>query len=113
MGLKILNHLRTGAEHFVGRTGRLHAAGKPSLLRLLRTLEGMGYVSRDASRNYRIEVETSLTGVRESLRVLRKVAAGFCQEIQSRCGETFPLLPVRGSHPRGGCAGESAAHSHG
>jgi DNA-binding IclR family transcriptional regulator len=101
MGLKILNYLRTEGRAFsLGELAAYTRLGKPSLLRLLRTLEGMGYVSRDASRNYRIEVETSLTGVRESLRALRKVAASFSQEIQSRCGETVSLAFLFEDHIR-------------
>ena len=71
LGLKILNYLRTEGRAFtLGELAAYTRLGKPSLLRLLRTLEGMGYISRDADRSYRIEVESSVTGVRESLRVL-------------------------------------------
>ena len=91
-GLKILNHLRTEGRAFaLGELAAYTRLGKPSLLRLLRTLEGMGYVSRDANRNYRIEVEASVTGVRESLRLLRKAWGRFSAEIQSHCGETVSL----------------------
>ena len=101
LGLKILNHLRAEGRAFsLGELAAYTRLGKPSLLRLLRTLEGMGYVSRDASRNYRIEVETSVTGVREGLRLLRKVSSPFAQEIQSRCGETVSVAYLFEDHIR-------------
>lgn len=101
LGLKILNHLRDEGRAFsLGELATYTRLGKPSLLRLLRTLEGTGYVSRDANRNYRIEVETSIMGVRESLRLLRKVSSPFCQEIQSRCGETVSMAYLFEDHVR-------------
>ena len=101
LGLRILNHLRTEGRAFsLGELAAYTGLGKPSLLRLLRTLEGMGYVSRDADRNYRIEVETSISGVRESLRALRRVAGRFCQEIQNRCGETVSVAYLFDDHIR-------------
>jgi len=60
----------------------------------------MGYVSRDGNRSYRIEVETSVSGVRESLRLLRKVWGRFSQEIQNRCGETVSLAFLFEDHIR-------------
>jgi IclR family acetate operon transcriptional repressor len=101
LGLKILNHLRTEGRAFSLRELTAYTQlGKPSLLRLLRTLEGMGYVSRDANRNYRLEVETSVMGGRESLRILRRVSGRFSQEIQSRCGETVSLAYLFDDHVR-------------
>jgi DNA-binding IclR family transcriptional regulator len=101
LGLKILRHLRGEGRAFsLGELAAYTRLGKPSLLRLLRTLEGMGYVSRDANRNYRVEVETSISGVRDSLRLLRKVAGRFCQEIQSRCGETVSTAYLFEDHIR-------------
>ena len=101
LGLKILNYLCTEGQAFsLGELAAYTRLGKPSLLRLLRTLEGLGYVSRDANRNYRIEVETSVTGVRESLRLLRKSWGRFSQEIQSHCGETVSLAYLFEDHIR-------------
>jgi IclR family acetate operon transcriptional repressor len=101
LGLKILNHLRSeGQASSLGELAAYTRLGKPSLLRLLRTLEGMGYISRDVNRNYRIEVETSVTGVRETLRVLRKVWGHFSVEIQSHCGETVSLAYLFDDHIR-------------
>jgi len=101
LGLKILNHLRKEGRAFSLRElAGYTRLGKPSLLRLLRTLEGMGYVSRDANRNYRLEVESSVTGVPESLRLLRKASARFIQEIQSHCGETVSLAFLFEDHVR-------------
>jgi len=101
LGLKILNHLRSEGQAFsLGELAAYTRLGKPSLLRLLRTLEGLGYISRDANRNYRIEVETSVTGVHETLRVLRKIWAPFSTEIQSRCGETVSLAYLFDDHIR-------------
>ncbi len=101
MGLKILNYLRSEGQAFsLGELAAYTRLGKPSLLRLLRTLEGLGYISRDANRNYRIEVETSVTGVRESLRVLRQVWGAFSAEIQSHCGETVSLAYLFDDHIR-------------
>jgi IclR family acetate operon transcriptional repressor len=101
LGLKILNYLRSEGQAFsLGELAAYTHLGKPSLLRLLRTLEGLGYISRDANRNYRIEVETSVTGVRESLRLLRKIWGGFSTDIQSRCGETVSLAYLFDDHIR-------------
>jgi hypothetical protein len=92
LGLKILNYLRTEGRAFsLGELVAYTRLGKPSLLRLLRTLEGLGYVSRDANRNYCSEVEASVTGVRESLRLLRKAWGGFSGELQSRFRSKLPL----------------------
>ena len=101
LGLKILNYLRTEGRAFsLGELVAYTRLGKPSLLRLLRTLEGLGYVSRDANRNYCSEVEASVTGVRESLRLLRKAWGGFSGELQSRCGETVSLAYLFEDHIR-------------
>jgi IclR family acetate operon transcriptional repressor len=101
LGLKILNYLRAEGRPFsLGELAAYTQLGKPSLLRLLRTLEGMGYVSRDANRNYRIEVESSVTGARESLRLLRKAWVRFSQEIKSHCGETVSLAFLFEDHIR-------------
>lgn len=101
LGLKILNYLRSEGQAFsLGELAAYTRLGKPSLLRLLRTLEGMGYISRDANRNYRIEVETSAAGVRESLRVLRQVWGRFAGEIQSQSGETVSLAYLFDDHIR-------------
>jgi DNA-binding IclR family transcriptional regulator len=101
LGLKILNHLRSEGQSFsLGELAAYTHLGKPSLLRLLRTLEGLGYISRDANHNYRIELETSAAGVRESLRVLRQVWGRFAAEIQSHSGETVSLAYLFDDHIR-------------
>lgn len=101
LGLRILRHLRTEGRAFsLAELAAYTQLGKPSLLRLMRTLEGLGYVSRDANRDYRIEVETSMSGVRDSLRLLRKLSSRFCQEIQSRCGETVSTAYLFEDHIR-------------
>jgi IclR family acetate operon transcriptional repressor len=101
LGLKILTYLRNEGRAFtLGELAAYTRLGKPSLLRLLRTLEGMGYVSRDADRSYRIEVESSVTGTSESLRVLRHAWGRFSQEIQSHCGETVSLAYLFEDHIR-------------
>jgi IclR family acetate operon transcriptional repressor len=101
IGLKILHRLRSEGQAFsLGELAAYTRLGKPSLLRLLRTLEGMGYVSRDAHRNFRIEIEASVTGVRESLRLLRKVWGPFSADIQGRCGETVSLAHLFDDHIR-------------
>ena len=111
LGLKILNYLRHEGRAFtLGELAAYTRLGKPSLLRLLRTLEGLGYVSRDANRNYRIEVESSLTGVRESLRLLRKAWGRYSAEIQSHCGETVSLAFLFEDHIRVVDALESPQH---
>jgi IclR family acetate operon transcriptional repressor len=111
LGLKILNYLRAEGRAFsLGELARYTQLGKPSLLRLLRTLQGLGYVSRDANRNYRIEVESSVAGVRESLRLLRKVWGRFSSEIQSHCGETVSLAYLFDDHIRVVDALESPQH---
>jgi IclR family acetate operon transcriptional repressor len=101
LGLKILNFLRTEARAVtLTELASYTRLGKPSLLRLLRTLEGIGYISRDGNRCYRIEVETSVSGVRETLHVLRKAAGRFTQELQSHCGETVSLAYLFEDHIR-------------
>lgn len=101
MGLKILNYLRTEGRAFsLNELAGYTRLGKPSLLRLLRTLEGMGYISRDAHRNYRIEVEAALTGTREIIRLLRKAWGPVSSKIQSQCGETISLAYLFEDHIR-------------
>ncbi len=41
--------------------------GKPSALRLLRTLEALGYVSRDDRKNYQLEIGAFVAGTQENL----------------------------------------------
>lgn len=101
LGLKILNYLRTeGRSISLGELATYASLGKPSALRLLRTLEDLSYVVRDSGKTYRIEVETSVTGVREKLIVLRRVAGRFCQDLQSKCGETVSLAYLFDDHIR-------------
>ncbi len=84
----------------LGELATYASLGKPAALRLLRTLEDLGYIVRDGGKTYRIEVETSVTGVREKLIVLRRVAGRFCQELQSQCGETVSLAYLFDDHIR-------------
>lgn len=101
LGLRILNYLRIeGQAYTLGELAAYTQLGKPSLLRLLRTLEGLGYISRDAGSHYRIEVESSATGVHETLRILRKTWGRHSQEIQSHCGETVSLAYLFHDHIR-------------
>ncbi len=74
--------------------------GRPSALRLLRTLENLGYVSRDVGKGYRLEVGGSVAGMQGDLSALRRLANHFCRELQSKCGETVTLARLLDDHIR-------------
>lgn len=74
--------------------------GKPSALRLLRTLETLGYVSRDESKNYQLEVGAFVAGTQENLSMLRRVAGRFCRDLRSKSGETATLACLFGDYVR-------------
>jgi IclR family acetate operon transcriptional repressor len=66
--------------------------GKASALRLLRTLESSGYVTRDpATELYVLEAEWPDSGRREMLRHLREIALPHMKELNSQYGETVAL----------------------
>lgn len=74
--------------------------GKPAALRLLRTLEQLGYLSRDGGKYYRLEAGASMTGMQGSLHIIRRIAGGFCRELQSKCSETVTLAYLFDDHIR-------------
>lgn len=75
--------------------------GKASALRLLRTLESSGYVSREASSElYVLETEWPDSGRREMLRRLREVALPPMRELNSHYGETVALAFLFGDQIR-------------
>jgi DNA-binding IclR family transcriptional regulator len=66
--------------------------GKASALRLLRTLESAGYISRDPATDlYILEAEWPDSGRREQLRRLRDIALPHMRELNSHYGETVAL----------------------
>lgn len=66
--------------------------GKASALRLLRTLESAGYISRDpATDMYVLEAEWPDSGRREQLRKLRDTALPHMRELNTNFGETVAL----------------------
>jgi len=101
LGLKILDQLRVeGRGYSLTQIAAFTHLGKASLLRLLRTLEGLGYIAREVNGNYRLEVECLVIGVQEQLRALRRVARRFCQALQDRCGETVSMAYLFDDHIR-------------
>jgi IclR family acetate operon transcriptional repressor len=66
--------------------------GKASALRLLRTLESAGYISRDPATDlYILEAEWPDSGRREQLRRLRDIALPHMRELNAHYGETVAL----------------------
>jgi DNA-binding IclR family transcriptional regulator len=101
LGLKILSYLRTERRSMsLSELAAVVNLGKPSALRLLRTLETLGYVSRDESKNYQLEAGTFVAGTQENLSVLRRLASLFCGDLRSKCGETTTLACLFGDYIR-------------
>lgn len=65
--------------------------GKPAVLRLLHTLEHLGYVSRDADKRYRIGVAWPEPQRQDGVELLHKAAAPFCEQLHREYGETVSL----------------------
>lgn len=92
LGLNILDYLRKQRRPVsLSEVASFLRLGKPSTLRLLRTLENLGYVSRDSGKNYQLTAGALVTGMQEELGMLREIAAGFCHDLRSKCGETTTL----------------------
>lgn len=93
LGLKLLTHL--GAEPRALSLGELAAyasSGKPSVLRLLRTLERLGYVARDGNNKYRLSGgHWSAPAATDTPGALRSAAAGLCRGLHNELGETVSL----------------------
>lgn len=101
LGLRILDHLRAeGCGFSLAQLAAYTHLGKASALRLLRTLESLGYIARDVNGNYRLEVECLVIGVQGQLRALRRVARRYCQALQDRCGETVSVAYLFDDHIR-------------
>jgi IclR family acetate operon transcriptional repressor len=92
LGLNILNHLRKQRRPIsLSEVAAFLRLGKPSTLRLLRTLENLGYISRDGDKNYSLAAGAFVTGMQENLDVLRKIASRYCQDLRRKSGETTTL----------------------
>lgn len=101
MGLRILNHLRAeGRAMTLAELADYASAGRPSILRLLRTLEHLGYIVRDDNKEYRIDVAWPSIGTQDRLSIVRKVARPFCHELHSACGETVSMACLFDDHIR-------------
>lgn len=101
MGLKILDHLRAeGRAMTLAELAEYARAGRPSILRLLRTLEHQGYIARDDNKEYRIDVAWPSTGTQAGLSLIRKVALPFCRELHSAWAETVSMACLFDDHIR-------------
>jgi len=65
--------------------------GKASTLRLLRTLAGMGYLTRDEADNYRLERAWPSRERDTRLRRLRESAAPLLEKLRGELGETVAM----------------------
>lgn len=92
-GLQILELLaETQAPMSLKQISAEIGLGKASALRLLRTLENTGYISRDLSTDmYLLETEWPDSGRREMLRSLREIAVPYMRELNTSYGETVAL----------------------
>lgn len=101
MGLRILNYLRAeGRAMTLAELADYVRAGRPSILRLLRTLEHAGYIVRDDNKEYRIDVAWPSMGTQDRLSIVRKIARPFCQELHGVCGETVSMACLFDDHIR-------------
>lgn len=101
MGLRILNHLRAeGRAMTLAELADYARAGRPSILRLLRTLEHLGYIVRNDNKEYRIDVAWPSIGTQDRLSIVRKIAHPLCQELHSACGETVSMACLFDDHIR-------------
>jgi len=101
VGLEILNYLRTERRTMsLSELAAFVSLGRPSALRLLRTLETLGYVSRDDSKNYQLELGAFVAGTQANLSGLRKIGSQFCRNLRSKCGETTTLACLFGDYIR-------------
>jgi DNA-binding IclR family transcriptional regulator len=92
LGLNILDYLRKQRRPIsLSEISDFLCLGKPSSLRLLRTLENLGYISRDAEKNYQLAPGAYVTGMQGNLGALRAAGSKFCLDLRSRCGETTTL----------------------
>jgi DNA-binding IclR family transcriptional regulator len=91
-GLNILDYLRRQRRSIsLSEISDFLHLGKPSTLRLLRTLENLGYISRDADKNYELATGAYVTGMQGNLAALRTVGSKCCLDLRSKCGETTTL----------------------
>jgi DNA-binding IclR family transcriptional regulator len=92
LGLNILDYLRKQRRPIsLSDISGFLRLGKPSTLRLLRTLENLGYISRDADKNYHLAMGAYVTGKQGDLAALRAVGSRLCLDLRSKCGETTTL----------------------
>jgi DNA-binding IclR family transcriptional regulator len=92
LGLNILDYLRKQRRPIsLSEIAAFLRLGKPSALRLLRTLENLGYISRDINKNYQLASGAYVTGMQGNLAALRAVGSSFCLDLRSQCGETTTL----------------------
>lgn len=101
IGLKILNHLQAeGRAMTLADISEFASVGRPSVLRLLRTLEHLGYIVRDKNKAYRIDVAWPSGGSHDRLSILRNAARGPCHELHSAWGETVSVACLFDDHIR-------------
>ncbi|TAM83178.1 MAG: IclR family transcriptional regulator [Acidobacteria bacterium] len=92
LGLNILDYLRKQRRHIsLTEISEFLRLGKPSTLRLLRTLENLGYLSRDTQKNYQLAAGAYVTGMQGNLGALSAAGSKYCLDLRSKCGETTTL----------------------
>lgn len=100
-GLRILNHLRdNGRPMSLSELSTYAKTGRPSILRLLQTLEQLGYVARDDQKRYRIDAAWPPVEAQDTLGALRRLAYPVCRELHNTCGETVSLAWLFDDHIR-------------
>ena len=91
-GLQIVEALATGGEPMGLRDlSELAGLGKASTLRLLRTLQGLGYIERDANDNYFSQHSWPSMQLQKRLSSLKTCALPVLQRLNAELGETVAL----------------------
>ncbi|HLI34266.1 MAG TPA: IclR family transcriptional regulator [Terriglobia bacterium] len=100
-GLKILEHIaRRGQPMPLREIASFCGLGKPSTLRLLRTLSSLGYIIQDDSERYSAAVFWPAAGAWAMLRTLQSVADEFLRPLHNEIGETVSLGYLFDDHIR-------------
>jgi DNA-binding IclR family transcriptional regulator len=91
-GLLIVEALATGSEPVGLRDlSAMAGLGKASTLRLLRTLQGLGYIERDANDNYYSQHSWPSMQLQKRLAALRNCAVPVLQRLNAELGETVAM----------------------
>jgi len=91
-GLLIVESLAARTEPLgLGEISALAGLGKASTLRLLRTLQGTGYIQRDANDSYYVQHSWPSLKRQERLNTLRECAGPFLAKLNAELGETVAL----------------------